>query len=727
MYSTIAVFAPLDTPIRRLAAANVRTSVSVRVGLENTWSDTLVSRVTDGSYIAAITLSPDGIYIACGHKDGTAQLLNAHTGTELRAFKGNAKEPIRSLSFSPTGKELLSGSHYGSVDLWDVETGANLNTWKAHSASVNSVAWLPDGTLAASASADNTIGLWRVASSETMVVLQVGDMVLHVVFAPDGDLLYGSHDKMCKILNTRGVDWGTEADIEPTQTLKHDSRVCTVAVSSDSRLVACGLYDGEIVLWTKSDGQRLRSLPGQSDVTSLAFYPSGLLAAAYYSSPITLWDVSTGAPVKRAGNEGARAAAFASDSLHIAHAIGCEFRVCLWPSELKQNAARTTAITGSLKQLAWCSSVEDRKPVESGRTGLRAAATSPTGKLVLAEYDHGLRIYEVPTGRCMRTIDYSSGMQPSAVWSSTGRLFACAGLDGAVRVWKADSGKHVRTFAGYSGQDHNVVFTHDEQHVLFPSWDGIRQGKIGSRTASEVLFQSAGDQIRALAVSSDRQWILSSCCRHSSPPNTSSADLLAHPSRQPVKSDHGWYYALRLHNATSGHVVWIEHHPHCIISVAFSEDCTRALAGNWAGEVFLYDLTQIIPPDPTVLRSPPPLSVPEHKLSVRETQRDIKHISFSPNGRAVISDRIYTSIPSELRPLHTTSADPSLSALAFYDGDWLWHINYPDSDPRRLCWIPPMFHPLTDSIGLFSSANGQVITYITMEGSLVVMDGASTR
>ncbi|KAJ8462319.1 hypothetical protein ONZ51_g10978 [Trametes cubensis] len=395
MYSTIAIFAPLDAPIRGLAAANARTLLAVRVGLENTWSDTLVLRVTDGQDIEALAFSPDGTYIACGHADGTAQLLNAHTGTELRAFEGNAKELIWSLSFSPIGKELLSGSHDGAVDLWDVATGANLYTWEAHSASVNSVAWSPDGTLAASASDDKTVRLWRSASPETTVVLQHDDRVHHVIFAPDGDLLSGSHENTCKIWNTRGVDWGMEANIKLNRTLKHDTWVTTVAVSLDSRLVACGLENGEIVLWTKSDGQRLRSLLGQSPVISLVFYPSSLLAAAYEMSPFALWDVSTGAPVKRVDNTYARAAAFASDSLHIVHAVADEFNVRLWPSELKQNATRTKAISRKLKQLVQRSSVEDREPAENGRTDLEAATISPTGKLVLAVYGDELRIYEV--------------------------------------------------------------------------------------------------------------------------------------------------------------------------------------------------------------------------------------------------------------------------------------------------------------------------------------------
>ncbi|KAI0323906.1 hypothetical protein GY45DRAFT_1398897 [Cubamyces sp. BRFM 1775] len=263
------------------------------------------------------------------------------------------------------------------------------------------------------------------------------------------------------------------------------------------------------------------------------------------------------------------------------------------------------------------------------------------------------------------------------------------------------------------------------------SLDGtIRRGKIGQngqRMSSDVLFQSVSDMIVALAVSSDGRWILSAARRCHSPPDTPNADLLVAPSRQPVMDNIGDYYALRLHDATMGRVLWIEHHPSWIRSVAFSEDCTRALAGNLAGEVFLYDLTQLIPPDNTSPRPPPPLAVPEHKLSVRVPSA-IERICFSPDGRAVIANGTYISIPSNLQPLPVRMADCSLTAIFFYEEDWLWRVDL-DSDPRRLCWIPPStsFRPHNRSAGSFSSPSGQSIAYIALGGSLIVVDDTSAR
>ncbi|KAJ8457111.1 hypothetical protein ONZ51_g11723 [Trametes cubensis] len=730
MYSTIAVFAPLDTPIRRLATANGQTSLLVRDGLENTWSTTLVSRVIDESSINTLAFSPDGKCVSCAKRDGTIQLLNAHTGAELQLFKNHANNQIRGLSFSPTSKELLSGSNDGAVNLWDVATGANLGTWKAHSDWVRSVVWSPDGTLAASASQDRVVRVWRMTSPEKMVMLRHGGWVRDVAFAQDGDLLSGSDDKTCKVWDTRSMKWDTEADmIEPLQTLEHDSLVMAVAVSSDSRLVACGINNGEIVLWTKSDGQPVRSLQGQSQVTSLAFYPSGLLAAAYSSSPITLWDVSTGAPVNTASNAGASAAAFASDGLHIAHATDGQVHIHLWPSELKQKAARSTTIAGKLKHPTGCSSVEVGEPLGSPLTSLKAAATSLIRRLVLAVHEDELRIYEISTGRCMRTLGHSSDDRPCAAWSPTGRLFACTGRDHGVHVWEANTGELVGSFTHHLKDVAGLVFTRDEQYVLSASKDGtIRRGKIeqnDQQSSSEILFRSLGGVIFALDVSSDGQWILSASSRRKSPPDISSAHLLAPASRQPVKSQYGYYNTLRLHHAVTGRVVWIEHHPCKITSVAFYEDCTRALVGNREGEVFLYDLTQLIPSDPVVPYSPPSLPVPEHKLSRKQTRRPVLHISFSPDGLAAIANTgAYIPIPPELQPLHAGSTNRPSTTLSLDEDGWLLNSN-PDSDSRRLCWIPPSFHPGIRSTGSLPSPSGYSIAYMTSQGSLVFMEDTS--
>ncbi|KAI0325116.1 hypothetical protein GY45DRAFT_1438618 [Cubamyces sp. BRFM 1775] len=728
MYSTVAIFAPLDSPLHHLAAEDARPSLAMRVGADQTWSSTLASRATGTSNIRALAFSPDGMCVACGDEEGTIQLRNTHTGAQMQVLEGHTN-CVLCVKFSLTGKELLSGSSDGTVYVHDVATGARLHEWREQSDAVFSVAWSLDGVLAASASGNDTVRLRKVASPEKMVVLQHDSehhYVSDVVFAPNGDILFGS-SATCYIWDTRSINWDADANITLIRKLAHDSEIRVVAVSPDSRLVACGLESGRIVLWNKSDGRQLRSLPGRTHVISLAFYPNNLLAAAYRSSPFILWDVTTGAPVKTMINDQAtHAAAFAPDGLLIVHAIGSQVQIRLWPSEFKQ----AISFVGGVVQRCRLYTIAPRSTAD-GLEPLGLAATSPTGKHVLAGYWDKLRIYEASTGRCMRVIRHDSSSVLTTTWSPMGNLFACAQKDGVVNVWKADTGERVGNFPGHSSDDVTAVaFMPNEQHILFGSNDGEickgRMGQKGKKMTSDVLFQSDGNMIVALAVSSDGQWILSAVNGSwQRPPDPPSADLLAIPSRQPVEHS-GGYYSLRLHDAT-GRVVWIEHHPSFISSVAFSDDCTRALAGNSEGEVFLYDLTQLIPLGHVVSRSSPPLAVPERRLRP-PCMDQIKYLSFTADCRGIVTDGSHAFLSPEQRPLRIqpNPASPRFAAAYFYEDGWLWRIDPADSNPRRLSWIPPSFrHDMNRyNPSLSWSAHAHTIAMKTREGRLAILDAS---
>ena len=74
-----------------------------------------------------------------------------HTGT------------IHSVAFSPDGRLALSGSADNTVRIWDVETGRNVRVLEGHAGSVISVAWSPDSRMALSAAQNGVMRVWNVA------------------------------------------------------------------------------------------------------------------------------------------------------------------------------------------------------------------------------------------------------------------------------------------------------------------------------------------------------------------------------------------------------------------------------------------------------------------------------------------------------------------------------------------------------------------------------------
>ncbi|KAI9065755.1 WD40 repeat-like protein [Trametes sanguinea] len=739
VYRTAIPFSPTASPLRRLHRADASHVVEVRMGLEKAWSTTLASRATNTTIAGALAFSSDGTHIACCASDeGCIQLLNTHTATQLQVFVGHT-DCVNCVSFSPTGKEILSGSRDRTTRLWDVATGACLHTWDGHAGWVFSVAWSLDGALVASGALEGSVIVRMVATPQKMAVLRHNRLVRDVAFATDGTLVSGSYDGSCKIWGTKQLDWDA-ADHTPSQILQHDQEVWAVAVSPDSCVVACGLFNGETVLWRKSDGQRLHSFPGERYVIALAFYSDSRLAAAYRFTLFVLWDLSTATPLDTVDNAVAVAAAFSPDGVHIciAHAHDGTVQIRRWSGNAspESKSKKATASSPAIRAKRWLHShlpALRSSPVVEAKaddlvTDVKAVAVSPTGALILAVSNKEWRLWDVSNGQWNRTGKHATSDDTIIAWSPSGNLFAYTDRHHVICAWEAQTGQLVGSFSGHSNVVTAVVFTADEQHLLSASSDGsIRRWKARQtpqEPSCEVLFQSEGDEIDSFCVSSDAQWLLSGSRREDTPPNTSSADLLAKPSRQPVKYC-AWYSALRLHDAT-GRVVWIEHHPSWITSVAFSQDCTRALAGNDEGEVFLYDLTQLIPLDKSAPRSPPPLAVPEYQFSWGSSDT-LRQVSFSPDGRGIIAGRRYVRFPAELQHLSTRTASVSSTPAYFMDDDgWFWRIGQ-DSDSRRLCWLLPQYTPAGGERVRRSprwQTGGHVLACIA-EGCLMVVDAAN--
>lgn len=215
------------------------------------------------------------------------------------ATTGRVREPfsreeygVRTAVFSPDGKTLATGglapreegqvygvgswmNNPGETRLWDVKTGKLLHRLKGHAGVVLDVAFAPDGKMLASASWDQTVGLWDVETGALKRTLRFGDKawgIFSVAFSPDGRTL-ATGSGVTGEGATRGelrlwrVDSGeltrTISDESPDVVVKIGSDP-EVVFSPDGKMLASLGSDETVILWDLATGKYLRSLSSHS-------------------------------------------------------------------------------------------------------------------------------------------------------------------------------------------------------------------------------------------------------------------------------------------------------------------------------------------------------------------------------------------------------------------------------------------------------------------------------
>jgi WD40 repeat protein len=126
--------------------------------------------------VGALAISSDGRWLLSGGHDNTVRLWDLTSGSELRCFAGHVG-CVRSVALAEnalaenegllpyrdqyTLLRLLSGSDDHTLRCW-LGTGTELCLLKGHTDRVSCVALSDDGSLAASASDDRTLRVWRL-------------------------------------------------------------------------------------------------------------------------------------------------------------------------------------------------------------------------------------------------------------------------------------------------------------------------------------------------------------------------------------------------------------------------------------------------------------------------------------------------------------------------------------------------------------------------------------
>ncbi len=237
-----------NTPILSVAFAPTNSEIVLMGGnnsfayLWNSTSGKLLLTLTGHTRpINAVAISPDGKTLLTGSRDKTARLWDTKTGKELQILQKN-KESIYSIDYS-YDKGVASLRDFPQS--CTIKTRGELEKRFGNSASIDSVAFSPDGDMVITGSDDWTTSLWCTTTGKHLRVLEGhGGGILSVAFSSDGcTILTASSD------NTACL-WDVKTGI-PLKTLrKHPDALFSAFFSSDGKAIFTCSGDKSIFLWS---------------------------------------------------------------------------------------------------------------------------------------------------------------------------------------------------------------------------------------------------------------------------------------------------------------------------------------------------------------------------------------------------------------------------------------------------------------------------------------------
>jgi serine/threonine protein kinase/WD40 repeat protein len=410
------------------------------------WDTTTFKRAeTDnaGQYLYGTALSRDGRLTAAADWQGEIWLLENPGGKVLgRLDCGDIR--ASALAFSPDGKFLATASRDQAILIWDVASRQRVRQLRGHHAKVTSLAYTADGQTVFSGDTDGKVLVWNM-SSETrhfQIANRLGGFGLEPPqFSVDGKLLaMATADGTWSILDA--------STLQPQSTIEGEF----VGFSPDSRQVAYTArksrqrvlqvsYLGAAsprasipMLWTEGFSLSRLSPDGKYLINTLA---TGTI----------LFDASTG-----------------DRALSVTHPDMDFSQKVLLP-----DGRTLIAAAGSTLGFWDIGSRQKTRTLDCGSQPL-SLAVSPDGRFLAASRrDLKILLWDLKTSADPEIFAGHQAMVWALAFSADGRTLASGGEDRCLKLWDLAAGREIASFL----QDRPVywlVFAPDNQTLV---WGGI--------------------------------------------------------------------------------------------------------------------------------------------------------------------------------------------------------------------------------------------------------------
>jgi WD40 repeat protein len=257
--------------------------------------------------VYGIAFSPDGRLVASAGADGKVCAWDTTDWQLLQTLRSGPGQ-VLAVAFDRSGRLLAAGGDERTVVTWRTTDWQQSPSWgEIHDGPIRGLAFSPDGSSLATASADQTVQIRDIESGRLIRTLKLSELSTSgpfssVAFSPDGRQIVAA----CASVNEKdgtAVVWDTHTGAILLTLTGHVGQVYDARFSPDGRRIITAGEDHTVKLWDSTLGIETFELRRDDRVTSVAMTPDGLqLVAACWDGTITVWDAR---PIKRIAGQGA--------------------------------------------------------------------------------------------------------------------------------------------------------------------------------------------------------------------------------------------------------------------------------------------------------------------------------------------------------------------------------------------------------------------------------------
>jgi WD40 repeat protein len=434
---------------------------------------------------------------------------------------------ISSVATTPDGRHIVSASYDNTIKLWDIATGALVRGFEGHQAAIYSVAVTPDGRHIVSGSGDDTIRVWEATGTLIRSIACRQGAVISVAVTPDGrHIVSAGHVGSIKLWDLATGDLVLSFDT-------HQGVLTAMALTPDGGYVVSGGHNGTIKLWELATGKLVHSVGGwftnhEGTVNSLAVTPDGRnIVSGSTDTTVKLWDVATGGLLRGVGEHEFRvnAVAVSSDDRYIVSES--EDAIKLWDratGALVRSVAGEASggsiaiardglhivLAGETIRLLELATGKLVGRFEGHQSSVNAVVATPDGRqIVSGNGDKTLKLWDPATGALLRSFAGHQDQVLGVAVTPDGRHVVSGSADDSIKLWDIATGELERTFEGHRFDVNAVVVTHDGRHIVSGSGDGSI--KIWDLATGALVRDIESQQrvITSIVVTPDDRYILS--------------------------------------------------------------------------------------------------------------------------------------------------------------------------------------------------------------------------